>query len=161
VYCRACLKAQKIAKREQELQEFKDLGKRMRTDLACRAEYVFFKRLDVPVDTYFDIISRIVLAHKFLDKQEAEIQELKKPIKEKLSEIANLKTELERLAPIETDNAFLREQLEKLKHEPLAEKNAWLTVELSKKDEESKKLKTEIAKQEELIKAYMFQGKTQ
>ena len=86
---------------------------------------------------------------------------MKKPIEDKLTEIANLKADLERLAPLETDNTFLKQQIEKLKHDPLAEKNAWLTVEIQQRNAEIEKLKAENAKQEATINAYMFQRKTQ
>ena len=151
--CRVCLKAQRIAKRQEELKAIAELGERHRSDIAFNMEYRFFKRLTVDVDSYHDIPSRITLAEKFLDKQDVEMQELKKPIEEKLAEITTLKAQN---ATLETDNAFMRQQLDELKKDPLAEKCAWQSIELNNKNEEIKKLKAENAKQEQTINDYMF-----
>lgn len=96
-------------------------------------------------------------ANQFLDKKDAEITELKRPNSELLTQIDNLKTDLAKLAPLEADNAFLKQQLETLKKDPLAEKNAWLTVELSKREDEIKRLKADNEQKENAIKTYMYQ----
>ena len=161
IYCQACLKAQKLAEDDREIEQIRQLDEQYARDETCRKEKAFFEFLGVPVNKYHDSLSWISISYKILEKRDAEIAELKKPIEEKLTEIANLKAELQKLAPLENDNAFLKQELEKLKHEPLAEKNAWQTVEIQQKNSEIAKLNAEIAKQEATIKAYMFQRGTQ
>ena len=131
--CRVCLKAQKIQKQQEQLSEIRSFGEHVRYDMYVRAEYNFFKRLGVPVDLTKNgvalFLSKLDLmqnANQCLDKLTAELQELKKPIEEKLAEITTLKAEN---ATLETDNAFMRQQLDELKKDTLAEKCAWQSIE--------------------------------
>lgn len=128
-----------------------DLGEAMRYDLELKTRYTFYKRLGVPVDRIQNGVSILNvplelmrLANQFLDKQEAEMQELKKPIEEKLSEISSLKANV---AALETDNAQFNEELEKLKHDTLTEQNKWAMEELRKANQEIATLKAELEKQ--------------
>lgn len=149
--CKACQKAKKLAERDSRITEMKRVGVRFRTDAAERVW-----RLDFGVPASYDRFYGLMHIKEQLVKKDKEIEELKKPNEERLTEIDNLKKECERLAPLETDNAFLRQEIEKLRHEPLAEKNAYLTTELGRQNEEIQKLKTENEKQEAIINAYMF-----
>ncbi|MGD6851104.1 MAG: hypothetical protein ACQCN6_03490 [Candidatus Bathyarchaeia archaeon] len=151
-YCQACKKSQRIS--QQEIDE--------RT--ASMAEYLqkwklrqeFFERLGVDTHKYHDENKWVEQANVILARLDAQFSELRQPS----AEIANLKAELEKIPPLETDNAFLRAELDEIKQSPLAEKNAWITVENSKKDAEIKRLKEEIEQKDALIKTYMFhQGK--
>lgn len=80
-----------------------------------------------------------------IEQKDKEIAELKKPLEQHLTEFASLKKENEKLVTLENDNMFLRHELVKVKNEPLTEKCAWQAVQLSKKDEEIKRLKEHIA----------------
>ena len=88
---------------------------------------------------------------------DAQFSELRQPIAGALTEIANLKTEIEKTIPLEIDNDFLRQQLDTLKKDPLAEKCAWQTIQLNNKTEEIRKLKVENEQQDVVISNYMFQ----
>ncbi len=149
--CKACQKAKKLAERDHHLAEIRRAGVRFRTDAAERVW-----RLDFGVPASYDRFYGLMHIKEKLVQKDKEIEELKKPNEERLTEIDNLKKECERLAPLETDNAFLRQEIEKLRHEPLAEKNAYLTIELGRRDEEIQKLKGEVENQEKIINAYMF-----
>ncbi|MGE5574539.1 MAG: hypothetical protein ACM3UL_00235 [Ignavibacteria bacterium] len=148
--CQACLTAQQLK------QEDNQIWRETHDDDYIR-ERSFFKRLGVPVDEYHDSLSWRVSAEQIFQRKDEQIAELKKPNAERLSEIEQLKIEAQKVAPLEADNAFLREQVEKLSKDPIIEKNAWLTTQLGKKDEENKRLKAELEQKDTVIRAYMFQ----
>jgi len=59
-----------------------------------------------------------------------------------------LTAENQKRVALETDNAFLKEELENLKREPIQEKNAWLTVELQQANRKIAELETQIQRQQ-------------
>ncbi len=156
-YCQACRKSLRVSQREIE-ERTASLADALRL---WQLKRDFFERLGVENPSYCNEESCIAQGDNILAQLDAQFSELRKPFASTLAEIANLKAELEKLAPLENDNDFLKQELEQLKHEPLAEKNAWLTVEIQQRNAEIEKLKTENAKQEATINAYMFQRKTQ
>lgn len=129
-YCQACQKSTKITDTEIEKNREYLANALWRRKVQCE---IFIKigiqRRDISV---YNEDACLSMTNQLLDKR--------------LSELASL----------ETDNAFLREQLTTLQKDPLTEKNAWLTVEVSKRDEEIKKLKAENEQKDAVIRNYMF-----
>jgi regulator of replication initiation timing len=145
-YCQACLKAQNLAKEDRE-----------REDEGAKLEQEFYELCGIPEKYRDDPVEKWLHFMDFVDSKDGEIEDLKEPIEEKLKEVADLKTQK---TTLETDNAFLRQQLDELKKDPLAEKCAWQTVELNNKNEEIKKLKADLDQKDIIIQGYMFnQGK--
>lgn len=130
-FCRACQNSQRITK--EETAQFTAYATRQLnrwTVVSEIASKIGIQRGAFNINLESDCLSAI---NQLLDKR--------------LSEMASL----------EIDNAFLREQLTTMQKDPLAEKNAWLTVELSNKEEENKRLKMENEQKDKVINAYMFQ----
>lgn len=162
--CRVCLKAQKNRERQEERAEIRRLGERVRYDMYLQAEYNFFQRLGVPVGEVHNGValfnSKLDLMHianQCLDKLNAELQELKKPIEEKLKEIATLKSQN---GTLETDNTYLRKQLDELKRDTLFEENIWLKTELRERNKEIEQLKTDVNQKDALIERLQGNAKT-
>lgn len=157
-YCIACIQAQKQHKQEKDQEEKCREEERLRADYDLHCAFNFFIRCGFSKkDFWWNHNRRWAVALECLDKKNAEIEELKKPIEGKLTEISNLKEGLQKLAPLENDNAFLKEQLEKLKHDPVFEKNVWLNQEVRQANGEIERLKAEILQKDAVIKSYMFQ----
>ncbi|MCW4011288.1 MAG: hypothetical protein NWF05_11845 [Candidatus Bathyarchaeota archaeon] len=154
--CTACQKAQKLAERDRERERMRQLGEWFRIDAAAR---YWVNILGVSREEYGDELSRLHFVKEKLDQKDKQIEELKKPDEGKIAEIINLRKQLEGKAALETDNVHLRSELEKLKRQPLAEKNAKLVIECGLKDKEVSALKQEIARLESVISGYMFKGK--
>ncbi len=166
VLCRACLKAQNLKKRDEYLSELRQRGIIEDHELYERywVEVLGFPRIA------FYLPDRLIFIKQKFDEKDQQIEELRKPNANTLAELSILTTELqntknaliarnEELAAFATDNEFLRQQLEELKHEPLAEKNAWMTTEIGRKNTEIADLKLEVEKQEKLITAYMMNAR--
>lgn len=106
---------------------------------------------------------RLPIVEKELSETKQQLENIQEPIKSlyaDLQKISKWRLHLsnytlhilnERKA-LETDNDFLRKQIEELSHDSLAEKNAFLKVELGKRDQDIEGLKSEIQKLEELNK---------
>jgi len=103
------------------------------------------------------------IVEKELRETKQELENVQKPIKNLYAELQKTRTWRLHLAnyllrimnerkALETDNDFLRKQVEELSHDSLAEKNAFLTVELGKRNRDIEDLKTEIQKLEDLNK---------
>ncbi len=152
-YCQACKKSQRLS--QQQIDENRtNFEKALHRWLWLRD---FFERVGVNVYKYHAEEEWIEQADLILGQLDAQLFELRQPSEE----ITSLKSELEKMAPLENDNAFLRGELQKIKRTPIVEKNIGLMLELSKKDAEIEKLKTTIGEQEKLINAYMYQqGRT-
>ncbi len=95
--CRACQQAQRTHEKNQRLQEIKAHGDLVKYDLAEK----MWQKLGVPFEkTGFDAYSRLVYVDGLFEQKD--------------KTIAALKEEVERLASLENDNAFLRQHLEEL-----------------------------------------------
>ncbi len=95
--CKACQQAQRTHEKNQRLEEIKAHGELARYELAEK----MWQKLGVPFDkTEFDTYSRLVFIDGLFEQKD--------------KTIAALKEEIERLAPLENDNAFLRQHLEEL-----------------------------------------------
>jgi len=102
-------------------------------------------------------------------QKDAEIDDLKRPMEEVLTEsntlksrCAALQTELrnafvgrsEEIAILEMDNAQLRQQVEEMSHDPIVEKSSFLTVQVAEKEKIIADLKLENSRLDTLLKLF-------
>ncbi len=96
--CRACLQGQRTFAKNQRLEEIKAHGELVKYDLSEK----MWLKIGVPLEkTGFDTYSRLVCIDEIFERKD--------------KTIASLKEEVERLASLENDNIFLRQQLEEAK----------------------------------------------
>lgn len=113
--CNACQKAQKTLEKNQRTEELRLHGAQLRHDLTERM-WVF--ELGVPFEkTGYDTFNRLVFIKEKIDQKDREIS---------------------KLAPLENDNTYLKQQL-------------------TNKEQEIEKLTAEIQQKDMVIKSYMFQ----
>jgi hypothetical protein len=169
-YCQACMQAQKNKALQDEVIDTQHavfdlvgMPHRYRVDPFYRWDFFWDwilnewdnvkERLDelekTPVGEYIEKIGNTEneLEKSLTEKRQLEnkISMIKQQFEKEKDEI--LETERQQRATLETDNIFLKEELEKLKHEPIFEKNAWLTVELQQANQKIAKLEAQIQQQ--------------
>ena len=115
--CNACQKAQKALEKNQHMEALKLHGEILRHDLT---ERMWIFELGIPFEkTGYDTFNRLVFLKDKFDQKDKEIV---------------------KLAPLENDNAFLKQQL-------------------TEKDQEIASLNAEIQQKDALITSYMFNEK--
>ena len=149
--CQACLQAMK----NKALQ-----------DEGAEALQTLFDYCHVPESSRSDPFYKWASILDFYDNSvtnvRVDIEEFKKtPIGDILSENEALKKDLSTLTiektTLENDNTYLKGELEKLKHTPVYEKNAWLQVELQKSNQKITLLEAQLERQKPEVKTYMYQ----
>ncbi len=65
IYCQACLKAQKLAEDDREIEQIRQLDEQYARDETCRKEKAFFEFLGVPSINTMTVFHGFLLATRF------------------------------------------------------------------------------------------------
>jgi hypothetical protein len=165
-YCQACMQAQKNkdlqdfnGECKQELFDVCKVPKEHRSSPFYKWGYIleYMDCLNVEIEylkqPVLEFLAEIDRAETELSQERGATEKLDKMLSDQIQQTemiieSAILAEQQKNASLETDNDLLRGQLEKIKREPIHEKNAWLMIEIQQVNQKVADLEKKIEKLE-------------